>query len=211
MRLPWGCRTNSLKTSSRANVPGQLNTLRVKRKSIGERERKKWPIERRKRAATPTNVSSGRRTSGLESRDGRRAPYAATVDYSSSSARESSSQQQYHSHQHHHQQYHHPQQQQHHHHHYQCHRRGRSASPEMLRSFSYEEQSAQQQHSPGSSPEPDDNSSTSGDEGKLSEGFPLGEEGLYCTPSSLYFFEFSLLGWFVCRWGVFLEEFHFSD
>ncbi|XP_032458167.1 ensconsin isoform X15 [Nasonia vitripennis] len=150
--------TRDVGCSSRAQSAGDHHQQDAAGGSHFSRRSTSPPEIREKRAATPTNVSSGRRTSGLESRDGRRAPYAVTVDYSSSSARESSSQQQYHSHQHHHQQYH-----QHHQHHYQCHRRGRSASPEMLRSFSYEEQSSQQ-HSPGSSPEPDDNSSTSGDE-----------------------------------------------
>ncbi|XP_032458159.1 serine/arginine repetitive matrix protein 1 isoform X3 [Nasonia vitripennis] len=152
--------TRDVGCSSRAQSAGDHHQQDAAGGSHFSRRSTSPPEIREKRAATPTNVSSGRRTSGLESRDGRRAPYAVTVDYSSSSARESSSQQQYHSHQHHHQQYH-----QHHQHHYQCHRRGRSASPEMLRSFSYEEQSSQQ-HSPGSSPEPDDNSSTSGDEGE---------------------------------------------
>lgn len=65
-------------------------------------------VYRRKRTATPTNVSS-RRTSGLESRDGRRLPYAASVDSYYSPPKEN----QHRQHQHH--------------------RRVRSASPEMLR------------------------------------------------------------------------------
>ncbi|XP_023313536.1 MAP7 domain-containing protein 2-like isoform X6 [Trichogramma pretiosum] len=91
---------------------------------------------REKRQAHPTNVSSRRTTSGLESRDGRRLPYVASVDlstYSSSNYKEQPYKKFY----------------------YQCHRRGRSASPEMLRNCYFEDRS------PGSSPEPDD---SSGDE-----------------------------------------------
>ncbi|KAL7299915.1 hypothetical protein TKK_0007238 [Trichogramma kaykai] len=95
---------------------------------------------REKRQAHPTNVSSRRTTSGLESRDGRRLPYVASVDlstYSSSNYKEQPYKKFY----------------------YQCHRRGRSASPEMLRNCYFEDRS------PGSSPEPDD---SSGDEGEES-------------------------------------------
>ena len=173
-----------------------------------EKKKRKTPLcPPRRRIAQPTNVSS-RRTSGLESRDGRRSPYAATVDYSiysaPASAPPSPPREQYRQHHHHHH---------HHHYHYQCHRRGRSASPEMLRSSSSSAANAEEQQSrdsPGSSPEPDDNSSTSGDEGESPGGKEQRQEELFLLFSREVWWDrcgrfdvASWSGWILMVWELF--------
>ncbi|KAJ8665329.1 hypothetical protein QAD02_006991, partial [Eretmocerus hayati] len=115
---------------------------------VGDPQQTHFSRRERKRPAAPTNVSS-RRTSGLESRDGRRLPYALAFDSNHNEAQN----------QHRIISTRHRQQQQ-----QQSQRRGRSASPEMMRCGFDEQNRPQQQRARQrkSSPESDDNSS--GDE-----------------------------------------------